>query len=84
MKSYASNRPGTNLACFLVVFGIDRWTRDCPARHRLSARRGTVVVTFIEVLGEIEDEDPGPSVRVHGDGCVTVHYPRYMETTLCN
>jgi hypothetical protein len=41
-------------------------------------------VTFIEVLGEIKDEDPGPSVRIHGDGCVIVHYPRYMETTLCN
>lgn len=22
MKSYASNRPGTNLACFLAVFGM--------------------------------------------------------------
>jgi hypothetical protein len=43
--------------------------------------RGTVVVSFMEVLGEIKDQDPGPSVRVHGDGYVIVHYPRYMKRT---
>ena len=33
----------------------------------------------MEVLGEIKDQAPGPSARVHGDGYVIVHYPRYMK-----
>jgi hypothetical protein len=80
MKSYTSHRPGTNLACILLALGtvlagsaIAQLVIDYPRD------RGTVVVSFMEVLGEIKDQDPGPSVRVHGDGYVIVHYPRYMK-----
>lgn len=38
-----------------------------------------VVVSYLEELGEIEDEDPGPSLKVYGDGRVLVHYPEYMK-----
>lgn len=38
-----------------------------------------VVVSYLEALGEIEDEDPGPSMKVYGDGRVLVHYPAYMK-----
>ena len=38
----------------------------------------TVVVSYTEVLGEIGEADAGPSVHVHGDGRVRVHYPAYM------
>lgn len=38
-----------------------------------------VVVSYLEALGEIEDEDPGPSLKVYGDGRVLVHYPAYMK-----
>ena len=81
MKSYASNRPGASLACFLVVFGIVLISGSAIAQLVIDypRDRGTVVVSFMEVLGEIKDQDPGPSVRVHGDGYVVVHYPRYMK-----
>jgi hypothetical protein len=36
-------------------------------------------VSFTEVLGEIRDTDPGLPVRIHGDGYVVVHYPRYTK-----
>ena len=39
----------------------------------------TVVLSFGEILGAIEDPDPGPSLRVYGDGRVVVHYPDYMK-----
>ena len=41
--------------------------------------RATVVIKVTEVLGEIGVPDSGPSVQVHGDGYVLVHYPRYMK-----
>jgi hypothetical protein len=81
MKSYASNRPGTNLACFLAVFGMVLTGGSAIAQLVIDypRDRGTVVVSFTEVLGEIKDQDPGPSLRIHGDGYVAVHYPRYMK-----
>jgi hypothetical protein len=39
----------------------------------------TVIVRFAQNVTAIEDPDPGPSLRVFGDGRVEVHYPRYMR-----
>lgn len=39
----------------------------------------TVVASYTLAIGEIEDPDPGPSVRVYGDGRVVIHVPRYMK-----
>ena len=38
-----------------------------------------VVVSYLEELGLLVDEDPGPSLKVYGDGRVEVHYPAYMK-----
>lgn len=38
-----------------------------------------LVVSYAQVLGEIADPDPGPTVKVFGDGWVVVHFPRYMK-----
>ncbi len=39
----------------------------------------TVVLTYAETLGEIGEADAGPSLRIHGDGRIDVHYPPYMK-----
>jgi hypothetical protein len=38
-----------------------------------------VVASVREVLGEVADADPGPSVEVYGDGRVVAHFPHYMK-----
>ena len=50
-----------------------------PAVVESARDASTVLVNFREQLGALEDEDPGPSLTVYGDGRVTVHYPRYMK-----
>ena len=69
------------MACLLAVFGMVLTGGNAIAQLVIDypRDRGTVVVSFMEVLGEIKDQDPGPSVRVHGDGYVIVHYPRNMK-----
>ncbi len=37
-----------------------------------------VVVSLTEELGALEVFDPGPSLRIYGDGRLVVHYPEYM------
>jgi hypothetical protein len=37
-----------------------------------------LVVGLREVLGEVADADPGPTIEVFGDGRVAVHRPHYM------
>jgi hypothetical protein len=49
------------------------------ASFAYSGDPATVVLSFTEILGAIEDPDPGPSLRVYGDGRVVVHYPEYMN-----
>jgi hypothetical protein len=49
-----------------------------PQRFAYSRDASIVVVRFAEIVSAIEDPDPGPSLRVYGDGRVQVHYPRYM------
>lgn len=39
----------------------------------------TVVASYTLIVGELEDADPGPSVRVYGDGRALVHVPRYRK-----
>lgn len=39
----------------------------------------TVVASYVLTIGEITDPDPGPSVRIYGDGRVVIHVPRYMK-----
>jgi hypothetical protein len=51
---------------------------SAPQRFAYSRDASAVIVRFAEVVGAIEDPDPGPSLRVYGDGRVQVHYPRYM------
>lgn len=55
MRSYASNRPGANLACFLAVFGMVLSSGSAIAQLVIDYE--TVVVSFIEVLDEIKDQD---------------------------
>ena len=49
-----------------------------PAVVEYSRDPSTVLVHFLDRLVALEDEDPGPSLTVYGDGRVAVHYPRYM------
>ncbi len=39
----------------------------------------TLVVAFSEALGELAEADPGPTLRLYGDGRLAVHYPAYMQ-----
>ncbi len=39
----------------------------------------TLVLAFSEVLGELAEADPGPTLRLYGDGRLAVHYPAYMR-----
>ena len=59
MRSYASNRPGANLACSLAVFGMVLTGGSTIAQLVIDYPRDgeTVVVSFIEVLDEIKDQD---------------------------
>lgn len=36
-------------------------------------------MSMTEEIVEIEDPDPGPSVKVYADGRVVVHFPAYMK-----
>ena len=50
-----------------------------PERFVHSTDPAAVVVAFSERFGAIGDADPGPRLRVFGDGRVEVHYPHYMK-----
>ena len=39
----------------------------------------TVVASYTVAVGELNDGDPGPSVRVYGNGRADVHRPRAMK-----
>lgn len=43
-----------------------------------SRNPNTVILSLVEEPGELRSSDPGPSVRVFGDGRVLIHYPAYM------
>jgi hypothetical protein len=51
---------------------------EAQASFAYSRDPAKLVLSFDEVLGAIEDPDPGASLRVYGDGRVVVHYPDYM------
>jgi hypothetical protein len=38
-----------------------------------------VVASLREVVGEMADPDPGPSIQIFGDGRLQVHFPPYMR-----
>jgi hypothetical protein len=38
-----------------------------------------VVASLREVVGEMADADPGPSMQIFGDGRIVVHFPDYMQ-----
>ena len=38
-----------------------------------------IVVRYIEVVGELEESDPGPTLTIFGDGRAVAHYPAYMR-----
>ena len=52
---------------------------EAAGRFAYAQTADAVVIQYREVLGEIEDPDPGPSLAVYGDGRIAVHYPRYMK-----
>jgi hypothetical protein len=58
--------------------GPDAGQEGARATFAYSRDPNTVVLSFTEFLGAIEDPDPGPTLRVYGDGRVVVHYPPYM------
>ena len=50
-----------------------------PAVFEYSRDPSTVLVYYRDRLVALQDEDPGPTLTVYGDGRVAVHYPRYMK-----
>jgi hypothetical protein len=80
MKRYTS-QPGASLTCFVVAFGMVLAAGSAVAQLVivLSARPRNPCRELHGSLGEIKDQDLGPSVRIHGDGYVVVHCPRYMK-----
>jgi len=48
-------------------------------RFALSSDPNAVVIEYLERIGGIESEDPGPSVQVFANGRVLVHIPELMN-----
>lgn len=81
MNSYSSIRSGARLIFLLTASSMLFTIGNAGAQTIIEYphERGNVVVKFTEILGEIGNSDRGPSVQIHGDGYVLVHYPSYMK-----
>lgn len=62
----------------IQALGSPRAAAQTPA-FEWSTSAETPVVTFRELLGELEDPDPGPAFVLYGDGRLLVHFPPYMK-----
>jgi hypothetical protein len=70
------------LGVFIVVrlvLGTVELTTVQAARIASADPLDTVVVHYAEAIGEIGEADRGPSLTIHQDGAVEVHYPAYMR-----
>ena len=54
-------------------------TATAQDRFGLSSDPDAVVIEYLERIGGIESEDPGPSVQVFANGRVLVHIPDFMN-----
>lgn len=83
MKGYSvSDRLRVATACVLACVSVVLATASARAQAvtvEYARGRNAIVASFTEVLGELRNADPGPSVTIYGDGRAVVHYPRYMK-----
>ena len=85
MKRLEISHASTRLASILLASALLAGSavaqtpslRDPAVRYSRDPQ--AIVASFTEVLAEMDDPDPGPSVTVYGDGRVLVHYPHYMK-----
>ncbi len=68
----------SSLPLYLVAAAAQGAT-PASALVEYSRDPNTVVMSLNEVLGEIADADPGPSLEIYGDGRAVVHFPHYMR-----
>jgi hypothetical protein len=64
-------------ACLAAIVAAEV-TSTTGALYELSNDPADVVLIYRHVLA-VRDEDPGPSMTLHGDGRVRVHVPHYMK-----
>jgi hypothetical protein len=65
---------------WLALLGLTNLTMGATraAAQAYARDPATVVIEFSERFGEVGEEDH-PSLRIHGDGRVVAHHPRYMK-----
>ena len=75
----------SNILVRTALLAVSFLAAQAPMVH---AAPDAAVVRYQEVIGEIAEADRGPSLEVHADGRLRVHFPAYMrragdwETTL--
>lgn len=70
------------LAVFIVVrlvLASVEMTTVTASKLATAGPLDMVVVHYTETLGEIAGADRGPTLTIHEDGTVDVHYPAYMR-----
>jgi hypothetical protein len=68
------------LGLVLVLLGAElAAAQSGTAVFELPSDPQALVLHFSETHGAIANPDPGPSLEIHADGRVVVHYPPYMK-----
>lgn len=67
------------ITAVLMIASFAAGTAAAEDRFGLGSDPNAVVIEYLERIGGIESEDPGPSVQVFANGRILVHIPDFMN-----
>jgi len=70
--------PGVFIVVRLVLATVEMTTVHAGSLATAGSL-DTVVVHYAETIGELAEQDRGPSLTIHQDGTFEAHYPAYMR-----
>ena len=65
----------------LAVFSIPAFaqTERSPRPRKTSRTRDKIILTLRQDIGELEERDPTPMLRIYKSGLVRVYFPKFMK-----
>jgi len=69
----------TTTCVALTTLAFSAASAEPPSKIDYDRSGTTPIIRYQEIIAELSDSDPGPSVEVYGDGRVVVRIPAYMR-----